>query len=55
MVDLRIIQIQLVGEAVTRPGPKQRIDQDIQGLAKIVAPLDHIAAVTVDEQRQIGG
>ncbi len=55
MVNLGVVQIKFAAGPVHRPGPQQRIDEDVQVFAEIVASLDHVAAVAVDEGRQMGG
>ncbi len=55
MVDLGVIQVQLVAGPVNAPGPQQRVFEDIQVFAKIIAGLGHVAAVAVDEGREVGG
>ena len=44
----------LAAGPMDRPGPQQGIDEDVQVLAETVAGLDHVAAVTVDEGREMG-
>ena len=53
VVDLGIVQVQFAAGSVGRPGPQQRIDEDVQRLPEVVPRRDDVAAVTVDESRQV--
>ena len=55
MVDLGVIEVELGCSSMLGQSAQERIDEDIEALAQVVAGLDDIAAVTVDESREIGG
>jgi len=49
VVDLGIVEVEGRGCSVPCQGAKERVYEDIEALAQIVAPLHDIAAVAVDE------
>jgi len=53
IVDLGVVQVQFAAGSVGRPGPQQRIHQDVQRLPEVVPRRDDVAAVTVDESREM--
>ena len=55
VVNLGIVQVQLTAGPMNRPSPQQGVDEDVQVFAEVVAGLDHVAAVAVDEGRQMRG
>ncbi len=55
VVDLGVIQVELFACSVYGPGAQQRIDEDVQILAQVIAGLDHVAAVAIDKGRQVRG
>ena len=55
MVDLGIVEVQFAAGPVDRPSPQQGVDEDVEILAEIVTGLDNVAAVAVDEGREVRG
>ena len=37
------------------PGPDERIDDDIKGLFEIVPSFDHVTAMAINEEAEVGG
>lgn len=57
MIDLGVVDVEFPGCAMSRPGAEERVDQDVEVLAQIVAGFYHIATVAVDpggEVRPLG-
>ena len=55
VINLGVVQVQLAAGPVNSPGPQQRIKEDVQVFPQVVAGLDHVAAVAVDEGREMRG
>ena len=54
VINLGVVQIQFAAGSVNGPGPQQRVDEDVQVFPQVVAGLNHVAAVAVDEGREVG-
>ena len=54
MVDLGVVDVQLAAGTVLAPRAEQRIDQDVEVLADVIACSDDVAAVAVDPSREMG-
>jgi len=55
MVDFGVVEVELQGRSVLGQSAQQRVDENVEALAQVVAGLDDIPAVTVDESGKIGG
>lgn len=54
VIDFGVVEVQLAADSMHRPATQQRIDQDVEVLGQVVAAADKIAAMAVDEARQVG-
>ncbi len=54
VINLGVVQVQFAAGPVNGPGPQQRVDEDVQVFPQVVTGLDHVAAVAVDEGREMG-
>jgi hypothetical protein len=55
MIDLGVIEVEIIWNAMNGPASQERIYQDIQRLPEIVTAFHHITAATIDEQGKVGG
>ena len=55
VVDLGIVEVEFFGRAVDSPCPDERIDKDIEGLSEIIPSFDHVTAVAIDKETEVGG
>ena len=55
VVDLGVVDVELARGAVGGPAPEKAVDEDVEVLAVVVAGLDDVAAVAVDEGAEVRG